>query len=294
MCVLYYSRRFFNLVRLEDGTEAYSLAVEVIEESDVMRATDRLVDRIRQQQQSKMFALEVIILIITISFLCNIVADLVIELFTTELAVESTIRYVSILILASFLIVFLSGSTYFFIRRYYRGALGTFVLYDYKVQSTYYKDVKSIVENIWKLIDPLPKWKTPHSSSLVTTSKRFVLFCFLDESLKRDGDSKKFNIDLKGEFIYATLPSFWNKLACSKRIDLPLMGSVVRIASCEVSIGLTVEKTGRNEFLIDLRIVLKPTSIRPESDELIQDIAVYLRGLKESLYKSISKPSFQS
>lgn len=270
------------------------MAVEVIEESDVMRATDRLVYRIRQQQQSKMFAFEVIILIIIISILCNIVADLVVEFFTTELAVGLINKYVAILILASVLIVFLSGSTYFFIRRYYRGALGTFILYDYKVQLTYYKDARSIVENIWKMIDPLPKWKIPHSSSLVTTSKRFVLFCFLDEALKRDGDSKKFNINLDGEFIYTTSPSFWNKLTHSKRIDLPQMGTVVRIASCEVSISLTVEKTGKNEFSIGLRIVLKPKSIRPESDELVQDIAVYLRGLKESLLKSISKPRSHS
>lgn len=268
------------------------LTLEVIDESDEMRATDRLVDRIRQYQQTQIFTLEIFILIIIVSILCNIIADLGIGLLTIELTARSVERYIVILMPTLVAVILVSILSYSFTRKYFGGALSTFVIYKYKVESKTHKSDRTLAEDIWNKIDPLPRWKTPYVSSIATTEKRVMFLLFLSEVLEKERIQKTYNVNLKGEFTYATPSRLWNKLARSKKIDILTLGTGMKVGSCKTSINLNAEKIEKNKFLITFSASLDlKRSFGPELDELVQDVAVYLRSLKNNLYRSLLKIS---
>jgi len=170
--------------------------------------------------------------------------------------------------------------------------MGTFVIYKYRVESKTYKSAGSIVEDVWKKINPLVSWETPHVSTIASAEKRAVFLFFLSKPLKKEEKINRYNIHLSGEFTYATYARIWNKFALSKRIEVPSIGKITKVGSFETLINLNAEKIGEDEFVIGFNATLKlKKPMGPQVDELVQDVAVYLRSLENSLRKSLLETS---
>ncbi|MHC3130184.1 MAG: hypothetical protein IBV52_08940 [Candidatus Bathyarchaeota archaeon] len=271
------------------------MVFEVIEESDLIRATDRLVDRIRQVQQLKIFTAEMIILVVIVGILCNLIADVTVGLLINQVPSNSFSTYVMLLMLSllgvgSFCIVI-----YRVARRYSGGGMDTYFFYGYKVQSKIHNTAESLVEEIWKMIDPLATWQIPRRSSIATTLKEELTFLyFSSKPLEKSKMEKedRYDIYILGEFMYLVFRRLWDEFTSSKERIMPSRDKMTELVSCKVSILLRGWKIVENTFRINFSVGLKikrPTS--PKADELVQDIAVHLRSLERDLRKSLKEIS---
>lgn len=180
--------------------------------------------------------------------------------------------------------------TYWYAGRYFTGAKGTFVSYTYRVKPKNYKSNELIIEELWKRVNPLSVWKLPHISSIAGTEKRPLFFFFSSEQLEKNKQNKTYNLILKGEFLYTTFRKrFWNKIIPSEKIYMSAFEEeMIKIDSCKMRLNLFAEEIEENHFEIGLSITLKiEKGIGPDTDELIQDIAVGLRSFKNNLYNSL-------
>lgn len=252
-----------------------------------MRATDRLVDRIRQHQQMKVFIFQLVLIVVSVSVLCNVVASLFVELLLRELPISA----LYVLAIAVSLVPLLSISAYFFSKRYFRGGLSTFVRYTYLFQPSREETTAGgIAESLWEQIDPAESWKTIHASPAATVDQKLVLLLFQSKSTEKKPRREGYWIHQEGEFVYT---SFWHardRFLKHNVLEVPNVGRMSKLCSCEIVINLVMEKKEDN-YAVELNMKLEPKSIGPESDELIQDVSVFLRSFVEKFRKSLLRAS---
>lgn len=125
-----------------------TLTFEIIDESNEMRATDRLAYRIRRNQQFRIFTLEILALIVIISVLCNVISDLFVNLFIVGVDIAAVGKNTTILIISLITVIIISLLIFSFEKRYFSGALGTFLKYKYRVKTKSYISAEEEANNI--------------------------------------------------------------------------------------------------------------------------------------------------
>lgn len=257
------------------------MRVKTLDESDVMRAADRLVDRIRASQQTRIFEIELVAIIIIVGVLCNLIADAMIAILTAEPQLH---QYSIILISSLLMAAFVGFAAYRIRRRYSSGSLGTYVLYRYEAEPFVQETPGSLRDRIWSTIDPSSDWQNAGISSVASTKDRPLLLCFMKKKLEKLQELGTYSISLEGDFVYAILVSHpWYRFG-SHHIDLPTMGGAVKVTSCRTTLTLGTSKVSKDRYRITLQANLElETPLSPESDELVQDVAIHLRPLEQNM-----------
>jgi hypothetical protein len=264
--------------------EEISLSVKVLEESDIMRAADRLASRVRGHQQTKVFAFQLFFIIIILSIFCNIIANLIINFLTVGLSNQELF----ILIVSIVFIPILAVTTYQYSRKYIIGGLGTFVDYIYSIPESEGGGLITLGENLWRKINPIEEWRVINTSHAATTDNEIALFLYRPGEMKNENKPNQYWSHLDGEFVYASFSRPSILQLHPLKIDLHEAGKVWVNCSCFVSINLVVEKK-ENRNIVNFNVTMNlKNGVNPFSDKLIEDTSVKVRLLVEKMQSSIA------
>ena len=245
---------------------------EIIDEPDEMRATDRLVNRIQQRQQQKLIVREIFLMVILISLFINIISDIFLTTFIYGIPETSSIININIiLVISTILSIILCYYLVHTYNEYNKGSIETHIPYNITIQNKI-NDVEKFVKWIWHEINPLNTWEFG-SATVLTSDINILTFINIniDES-RNKFEENEFNIHLTGNWVYKDITTIPNKINAKSSFKLHISG-----------------KQLYDKFYLSFFINLKVQDpITPSSDELIQDVAVIIRSLKNTLYHTLS------
>jgi hypothetical protein len=283
-----------------------SLIIDVVDESDIMRASDRLVDRIRFNQQSKIYFFETISLIITISILCNIIAEVIMNYYIWGISAELSGQFKTIFVISVALLIILGSITLAYRRRFFKGATMTHIFYGYKVKSNKENDPKEMAEAIWQKINPISNWEMPRASYFSWVGNRLISFFFKGSDVIKKWDTTQFTkhdlsdsfenvgkiytVSFSGEYYYARAFSSNQQVKRCKSQDMIQTRNThfCNLTNCQIQSTMHVTDINSNLYGVTLNLNIKLLKTSSYSDELIQDISVLLRHYIRNLRKTLA------